>query len=54
VCRLEFGGGMEKWGFAIYKYSRDAYDPDELMFPGSAHLDGTVNGALKAGRKAYP
>ena len=54
VCRLEYGGDMEDWGFAIYKYSRDAYDPDEFWFPGSEELDGTVEGALKAARKAYP
>ena len=54
VCRLEYGGGMEDWGFAIYKYSSESYDPDEFLFPGSGHLDGTVEGALKAAREAYP
>ncbi len=54
ACRLEYGGGMEKWGFAIYKYSRNAYDPEEFWFPGSECVDGTVEGALKAAREAYP
>ncbi|MCW3100981.1 MAG: hypothetical protein JWL77_6599 [Chthonomonadaceae bacterium] len=54
MCRLEYGGGIEEWSFAIYKYSRDAYDPDEFMFPGSEETDGTVEGALKAVQKAYP
>ena len=53
VCRLEYGGDMKDWGFTIYKYSRDAYDPDEFMFPGFEELDGTVEGGLKAARKAY-
>lgn len=54
VCRLEYSGSMDDWGFAIYKYSREAYDPDEFLFPGTEHLDGTVEGALQAARKAYP
>jgi hypothetical protein len=53
VCRLEYTGNMKKWGFAIYKYSRDRYDPEEWMFPGSDLVDGTVEGALKAGMEAY-
>jgi hypothetical protein len=53
-CRLEYGGGIAKWDFAIYKYSRNDYDPHEFMFPGSEHTDGTVEGALKAVQKAYP
>jgi len=54
MCRLEYRGGMEKWGFAIYRYSRNFYDPDEFMFYGSEHVDGTVEGALKAVLRAYP
>ena len=53
ICRLEYDGSMKKWGFAIYKYSSDRYDPEEWMFPGSDHVDGTVEGALKAGTEAY-
>lgn len=45
---------MDNWEFAIYKYSKDRYDPDEWMFPGSGHVDGTVEGAMKAGIEAYP
>ncbi len=33
---------------------RNRYDPDEWMFPGSGYLDGTVEGAMKAGLEAYP
>jgi len=54
ACRLEYRGSMEKWSFAIYRYSRNYYDPDEFMFPGSEDVDGTVEGALKAVQKAYP
>lgn len=53
ICRLEYTGSMDGWEFAIYKYSRDAYDPDEFFFPGAEELNGTVEGALKAAQKAY-
>jgi len=54
ICRLTWKGSMDNWEFAIYKYSKDRYDPDEWMFPGSGHVDGTVEGAMKAGMEAYP
>ena len=54
VCRLEYNSDMKDWGFAIYKYSRNAYDPDEYWFPGEQHVDGTVEGVLKAVQEAYP
>ncbi len=54
ICRLTYTGQMEKWGFAIYKYSDNGYDPDEWFFPGSGHVNGTVEGAMKAGLEAYP
>ena len=54
ICRLTYTGEMEKWEFAIYRYSKDRYDPDEWLFPGSGHVDGTVQGAMKAGLEAYP
>ena len=54
ICRLTYTGDVQQWEFAIYKYSSDGYDPDEWMFPGMGHVDGTVEGALKAGQEAYP
>lgn len=54
VCRLEYTGDMHAWHFAIYKYSDGCYDPDEWMFPGDQHVDGTIEGAMKAGLTAYP
>jgi hypothetical protein len=45
---------MDSWEFAIYKYSDERYDPDEWMFPGAGHIDGTIEGAIKAGLEAYP
>ena len=53
ICRLEFNGKMDNWDFAIYKYSTESYDPDEWFFPGSDFVDGTVEGAMKAGLEAY-
>jgi len=29
ICRLEYTGVMNRWGFAIYKYSSGRYDPNE-------------------------
>ncbi len=54
ICRLKYTGDMNNWEFAIYKYSRDHYDPDECFFPGEDHVDGTIEGAMKAGVEAYP
>lgn len=54
VCRLKYNGAIDDWDFAIFKYSKDRYDPDEWMFPGSEHIDGTIEGAMQAGLEAYP
>jgi hypothetical protein len=54
ICRLTYNGDLNRWAFAIYKYSDNAYDPDEWFFPGSEHVDGTIEGAMRAGLKAYP
>jgi hypothetical protein len=54
VCRLTYTGKMDGWEFAIYKYSDEAYDPEEWFFPGSEKVDGTIVGAMEAGRMAYP
>jgi hypothetical protein len=53
-CRLTYTGGMDTWEFAIYKYSDERYDPEEWMFPGAGSVDGTIEGAMKAGLEAYP
>ena len=45
---------MKKWGFAIFKWSSDKYDPDEWFFPGVEYVDGTIEGAIKATLEAYP
>ena len=54
VARLTYTGDMKKWDFAIFKWTREAYDPDEFLFPGAKFVDGTIEGALKAGLEAYP
>lgn len=54
ICRLKYTGDMNKWEFAIYKWSSERYDPDEWFFPGCEHVDGTVEGAMLAGLNAYP
>jgi len=54
ICRLEFWGTIDDWGFAIYKYSSNSYDQNEHRFPGDELFDGTVQGAMHAGLHAYP
>lgn len=54
ICQLKYTGSIQGWEFAIYKYSKDSYDSDERMFPGSDLIDGTIEGAMKAGLQAYP
>jgi hypothetical protein len=53
ICRLTYTGDMKRWEFAIYKYSSERYDPEEPWFPGAELVDGTIEGALKAGMRAY-
>jgi len=38
--------------FAINKWTWSGYDPDEFLFPGAEFVDGTVEGAIKAGLDA--
>ena len=51
--RLTYSGQMDNWDFAVFKYSRETYDPNEFMFPGYEELDGTIQGALNAGLQLY-
>jgi hypothetical protein len=53
ICRLEYKRRKRLWEIAIYKYSADRYDPEECFFPGSDLVDGTIEGAMKAGMEAY-
>lgn len=53
ICRLKYTGDMNKWEFAIYKYSTGRYDPEEFFFQGGELVDGTIEGAMKAGLRAY-
>ena len=54
ICRLKYTGDIDNWEFAIYKHSDERYDPDEWLFPGGGHVDGTIEGAMRAGVEAYP
>ncbi len=40
--------------FAVFKYSSETYDANEFFFPGAGKLDGTIEGALRAGLEIYP
>jgi hypothetical protein len=54
ICRLTYTGTLDHWEFAIFKYSDERYAPDEWLFPGSEQVDGTIEGAMRAGLAAYP
>jgi hypothetical protein len=54
IGRLQYTGTIDRWEFAIYKYSDERYDPHEWFFPGAEQLDGTIEGAMRAGMAAYP
>lgn len=54
ICRLKYVGSLEKWEFAIFKYSANSYDSDERMFPGAEFIDGSIEGAMRCGMGAYP
>jgi len=54
ICRLTWTGAIDKWDFAIYRYSHEGYDPEEWFFTGADKVDGTVTGAMAAGMEAYP
>ena len=54
LCRLKYNGEIDNWDFAIFKWSSETYDPHEDFFPGANHVNGTVEGAMKAGLEAYP
>jgi hypothetical protein len=52
-ARLKYNGKMDDWDFAIFKWSTEKYDADEFFFSGAEELDGTIEGAMKAGYLAY-
>ena len=54
ICRLKYTGSLDKWEFAIFKHSSNKYDPDEWMFPGMEHVNGSIEGAMLCGMEAYP
>ncbi len=54
IARLRFNGSMKDWGYWAFLYSSESYSDDLFMMPGSEFLDGTIEGALKAGDKVYP
>jgi hypothetical protein len=54
ICRLTFFAKPNGLEFAIFKYSTRRYSPDECFFPGDDEVNGTIEGAMRAGMKAYP
>lgn len=54
IFRLTYSGDLNDLDCAIYKWSTESYDANEWLFPGSGKLDGTIEGAMRAGLEAYP
>jgi len=54
TVRLKFRGKIDNWEFAIFKWSSESYTDDTFGMPGYEFVDGTVEGAMKAGLKLYP
>lgn len=54
ICRLKYTGRIDTWEFAVFKWSSEKYSSSEFFFPGMSCVDGTVEGAMKAGLEAYP
>lgn len=55
VFRLTYTGDMTKWKFAIFHWSSETYDDEELFIvPGINQFNGTVESAMKVGMEAYP
>jgi len=54
IARLQFNGKIDNWDFAIFRWSNERNDPNKFLFPGSNHLNGSIEGALKTGHAAYP
>lgn len=54
-CRLSYSGDMNAWEFSIFKWSSEKFSvsDDFDMFDGCEYLDGTIEGAMKAGYIAY-
>lgn len=52
IGRCTYNGDLENMEFAIYKSSTEKYDLNEY-FPGEEYLDGTLEGAMKAGLESY-
>jgi hypothetical protein len=53
ICRLTYNGNINNMDFAIFKYSSEKYDANEFCFPGANYVNGTIEGAMKAGMEAY-
>ena len=47
TCRLKYAGSLNNREFAIFKHRSNRYDPEEFMFPGAPHLDGTIEGTMR-------
>jgi hypothetical protein len=52
-CRLAYNGNLNDWDFSIFLWSSEKYEEHDIFSPGAEELDGTIEGAMKAGYSAY-
>lgn len=52
IARIEFTGDPKGWKFAVYNPSTESFSED-AKFPGAEYIDGSVEGAMKAGVSAF-
>ncbi len=54
ICRLKYNGNIKDWDFEVFKYSSETFTDDIFFMPGEEEIDGTIEGAMKAGLELYP
>ena len=52
-CRLTYNGNMDDWLFDLFEWSSEKYNTEDDFFNGADEIDGTIEGAMKAGYLAY-
>lgn len=57
IGRLVWNGDPNHWIFDPFRYSSETYETTgemAMFMPGAKELDGTVEGAMRAGLELYP
>jgi hypothetical protein len=52
IARIEFTGDPKAWKFAVYNPATESFS-ENTEFPGVEYIDGSIEGAMKAGVSAF-